>query len=446
MHSLEDLRRKVESQRADNPAMFGGIDFAARPERLLAGEAHLSELRGRFAADASRLLADPDLMGRMALYTMLGDTVADPYAALMPQFGFRPLVEMLVTACDKGVDAMPDAPPELVRFIRAMEDTPPWVDMALIERGARLQRNAMANFAPWAIRGGFIATFMNKYAALPMALTGTLTHKTAARRIKETANFFGTSTLPGALKRHGPGFKAAAMVRLMHSMVRFNVLSQGRWDQKVFGIPIPQVDQMPAGLIGDFFLSAGALKEGRKTFNADERAQVELSRYRCFLLGLPQDLLGDNPQDIVDFWNARMLTLRRGFDPATCGALLKATLEAELTDTSTPAGALRERFEKSFAKLYFLQNFCEGKEAQARQFGVRITPLDRARATAVGAHVFGRMRAYSAAEKVPVIGAIADRQLTSNLKRYLGTLGHAEFTSDGAKYRPAKAGTAARPG
>ncbi|MFX8246818.1 hypothetical protein ABTL56_20070, partial [Acinetobacter baumannii] len=78
--------------------------------------------------------------------------------------------------------------------------------------------------------------------------------KTAGRRIKETAVFFATSTLPGALRRFGPGFKAAAMVRLMHAMVRFNVLARGRWDQSVYGIPIPQVDQMPAGLISDFFL------------------------------------------------------------------------------------------------------------------------------------------------------------------------------------------------
>ena len=37
------------------------------------------------------------------------------------------------------------------------------------------------------------------------------------------------------------------MVRLMHSMVRVNVLRTGRWDLVVYGVPIPQVDQMPAG-------------------------------------------------------------------------------------------------------------------------------------------------------------------------------------------------------
>ena len=39
--------------------------------------------------------------------------------------------------------------------------------------------------------------------ALPMALTGTLSNETAAKRVKDTASFFITSTLPGALERLG---------------------------------------------------------------------------------------------------------------------------------------------------------------------------------------------------------------------------------------------------
>lgn len=434
---LDQLRAKIAAQKTDNPAMYGGIDFDLRPERLISGQPELSELRGAGKASAARLMANSDLVGRMEAYTMLGDSVADPYAALMRERGFRPLVDMLVTACDRGVEAVENAPPELIAFIRAMEARPAWVDMALVERGARLQRNAMANFAPWSIRGAFVATFMNKYAALPMALTGTLSHKTAARRIKETATFFGTTMLPGALERFGPGFKAAAMVRLMHSMVRFNVLSTGRWDQKVFGIPIPQVDQMPAGLISDFFISSKALKEGRTSFTPDERAQVELSRYRCFLLGLPEDLLADTPQGIVDAWNARMLTLRRGYDDATCGELLRATMAADLGDTSTPQGRLREKYERSFAKVYFIDNFLEGNTARARSMGVVADPVDRLRAAAVGARVVGKMTAYGAASRVPVLREVADVRLVGKLKRYLGSLGHAEFTTDAAKYKPA---------
>jgi len=124
----------------------------------------------------------------------------------------------------------------------------------------------------------------------------------------------------------------------------------------------PQVDQMPAGLISDFFLSAKALSEGRSGSTRRSVREVELSRYRCFLLGLPEDLLADTPQGIVDNWNARMLTLRRGFDDTTCGALLRATMAADLGDLSTPQGRLREEFERSFSKIYFLENFCDGKE------------------------------------------------------------------------------------
>ena len=417
--------------------MYGAVDFSIRPERLLLdGEIAGSELRA-FPKVAAKLLEDRDLMERMAAYTMMGDALADLYAALMPQFGFKRLVDMLVEACDKGLDKVEGAPDELVTFIRSMEAQPAWVDMKMVEEGARLQRVTFANVAPWAIRGAFIATFMNKYAALPMALTGTLSNKTAARRIKETATFFGTSVLPGALARFGAGFKAAAMVRLMHSMVRFNVLSNGKWDQKVYGIPIPQVDQMPAGLISDFLISSKVLREGRSDFTPEERAQIELSRYRCFLLGLPEDLLAETPRGIVDAWNARALSLRAGFDEATCGGLLKATLEAELIDTSTPQGKVRARLERSFAKVYFMQNFCEGSEKAAARYGVTIRAIDRVRAAAVGVGLMGQMRLYGAAARTPMVRHLADQRLVGKVRGYLGSLGHAEFTTDATKYKPA---------
>ena len=122
-----------------------------------------------------------------------------------------------------------------------------------------------------------------------MALTGALSNESVARRAKETATFFTTTVMPGALDRHGAGFKAAAMVRLMHAMVRFNILRRGdRWDAKIYGIPIPQVDQMPAGLVSIFLLAQKALRDGRTTFTPAERARAELARYRCFLPACPR--------------------------------------------------------------------------------------------------------------------------------------------------------------
>src|SRR5690606_1784965 len=177
-------------------------------------------------AKRDRYLADERLVELISTATMLGDTVADPLAALSATHSVSGLIRMVRTACREGLDAVPDAPPELVAFINAMETVPEWLDMDLVRRGAKEARLPAALLAPFITRGAFIATFTNTYAALPMALTGALSGRRAARRVNETSNFFTGTTLPGALDRHGPGFEAAAMVRLMHSMVRYNALKR----------------------------------------------------------------------------------------------------------------------------------------------------------------------------------------------------------------------------
>jgi hypothetical protein len=432
------IAARVRSQAELLPALYGQIDFDTPPERFADGpddRTELSDVRGKSRAD---YLADSELVARIREYSLLGDITGDAYAALMPQFGFRRLVDMLVEACDKGVDAVEGAPPELKALISEMERIPDWLDMKLVEQGAKAERNSAANISPFAIRGAFIATFLNKYSALPMALTGTLSHATAARRVKETATFFTTTVLPGALKRHGAGFKAAAMVRLMHSMVRANVLSRpGMWDAKVYGIPIPQLDQMPAGLIPIYFMSEKVLGQGRTSFNAEERAKVELARYRCYLLGLPEDLLADNPTDIVRIWCTRSATLRYEYDDAICGGLLRATMEAELSKDRSLPGRVFRRLERSFARVFFVNTFLKGDEAAAATVGVPLTGKDKALYAATMAAIIGQTLGHKVASRLPVLGEVADQLLVSRLRRQLADYGHAEFTTDAAQYRPA---------
>lgn len=438
--ALDSLWAKVESQRERVPAMYGQVDFRAVPERFTATPGDATALSGKYDRDRDALLADPDRVEFIRAYTMIGDATADAYAALMREHGFRALVDMLTQACDHGVENVPDAPPELVAFIKDMERIPDWLDMKLVEEGARVDRNAAANLGPFIIRGAFIATFMNKYAALPMAVTGTLSSQTAGRRVKDTATFFTTSVLPGALERFGPGFKSAAMVRLMHSMVRANVLRRPKdWDMGVYGIPIPQVDQMPAGLISVFLLSYKMIEEGRTQFTPRERAMVELARYRCFLLGLPEELLADTPQGIVDLMNARSGTLRSGYDDSTCGELLRATMAADLRPDNSRGACVHEIFELAFAKLFFVKSFMGGDKAKAASIGVKLTSGDVALAALAGLFIYARMRLYALAAYIPGVRGIADRRLVAKLKAQLVSYGHAEFTTDAAQYRPSAA-------
>src|SRR5271170_2765610 len=409
--STTKLSAILTTAAAQIPSMYGRVDFSITPERFTSEPGDLSELGPDSSQRRQELLANEELVARIKAYTMHGDPVADAYAALIPEYGFRRLAMMLEEACDQGLKKLPAPPPELVRFIRAMEQFPTWLDAKLIEQGARTERNAYAHRVPFVIRGGFIGTFMNKYSALPMALTGALSNKTAARRVKETATFFTTTVIPGALDRHGAGFKSAAIVRLMHSMVRFNVLTRGnQWDVKTYGVPIPQIDQMVVALMPIVPLAQKAVRKGRMTFTPAERARVDLARYRGYLLGLPQELLGDTPQSIVDIMLTRFATLRKGFDE-TCRALVAATMAADLMPDHSLSSRVNAWMERGFSKLFFVAKSMRGDKHAAAGVGVRLGVADYLGAAAAAILITSRMTVYTIAAHIPIVSGVADRAL-----------------------------------
>lgn len=439
---LHMLQAQVLQQKTRIPSLYGNVDFSVVPERFASGTNDKTMLPPKLARKfRAGILADDERMQRALAYTMLGDTVADAYAALMPQYGFRRLIGMLSQACENGLGSVPDAPQELVDFIQSMERIPDWLDRHLVDEGARYSRNQMANLVPFAIRGAFIATFMNKYSGLPMALTGALSSETSVQRVKETASFFTTATLPGALSRYGAAFKAAALVRLMHSMVRFNILKRSKkWDVAVYGIPIPQVDQMPAGTIPAFITAFDVIKKGRKHFNKRERAMVELCRYQSYLLGLPEDLLPESPQDIVDTMLTYSATLRDGYDDQTCGELVRSTMGAYLPQDKTLKSQIYNTFERSFSKVFFSRVFLrDDNKSKARQMGVSPSPVDYALFTATNLYVLPRLLAHRVVQDIPLVNQLADQVLIDRINELLVSYGHAEYTTDPERYKEGQA-------
>jgi hypothetical protein len=435
---LAELKAQVRAQKTLIPRLYGNVDFDVVPERFTTEPRAKSQLPDRFAEKhRARILGDAGKVERQLAYTMLGDVVADAYAALIPDYGFRRLVDMLVLACEKGVEAVDDAPPELERFIASMEALPDWIDPKLSAEGARAGRVSMAILVPFMIRGAFIATFMNKYSGLPMALTGQLSNSSSVQRVKETASFFTTATLPGALSRFGPGFRAAAMVRLMHSMVRANLLMRpGRWDVPTYGIPIPQVDQMPAGTIPAIISANRAIRE-KRDFTKRERAIAELCRHQCFLLGLPGELLPDTPQAIFDATLLYSATLRDGYDDATNGELVRATMAAYLPDDRSLKSQAINLIERSVSKVFFKTAF-RVPDDKAQRMGVVPSKLDYALFTAFQTYAVPTMSAHMLFERLPIIEGLADRFLVERINQLLVSYGHAEYTTDPTRYAVAK--------
>jgi hypothetical protein len=433
---LTELKAQVRAQKTAIPAMYGRIDFDQIPERFTA-DPNVQTILPKPIARKYRpaLLRDTERVERTLAYTMMGDNVADAYAALLRQYSFHGLIDMLVLACEKGVEAVKDAPPELERFIESMEKTPDWIDRKLSAQGARSSRAPMAILVPFMIRGAFIATFTNKYAGLPMAVTGALSNNSSVQRVKETTSFFTTATLPDALDRRGPGFRAAAMVRLMHSIVRASLLMHpNRWDPAVYGVPIPQVDQLPAGMMAAT-LTAFKCVKAKRGFTKRERAIVELSRHQCFMLGLPADLLPETPQGIFEAAMAGAGTLREGYDDATNGALVRATMAAYLPNDRTLKSRMFNTVERSVSKVFFRHGF-PLPAWKARQMGVVPNPVDYALFAGFQAYAVPAMLTHIAAERIPIVNEIADMFLVRRINELLVSYGHAEYTTDPAKHRP----------
>ncbi len=434
--SIDTLRDRVRHQRDELPGVYGDIDFDLVPERLALGPDDVSDLPSHVKVSRAELLADTDLIDLMTTATMLGDVICDAYVARLPDYGMLGLIEMVRTACRDGIDAVEDPPSELMAFIEAMEHVPDWIDLDLVELGARQERITAALVSPFAVRGAFLATFINEYAALPMALTGSLSDKRAAKRVNETASFFASTVLPGGMDRDGPGFEAAAMVRLMHSMVRYNALRKSdKWDQARFGIPIPQVDQMPAGLIGAFLTSVEVVKQGRDDFTDAERALIEMSRYRCHLLGLPEELLPTDPIGMIRIFLARAATLRKGFDDATCGELVRATMGAYLRPDRSLRNQVAESFERSFSTAFFIKAFLDGDRERAAEMGVHLTPIDTLKVAVSAPFVIGRAKAVQLLYGVAPLRPMVDTYVTWLLRQRLRSYGHAEFRTDASTYR-----------
>src|ERR1700678_3125175 len=151
---MEELNAKIAAQALLIPSIYGRVNFSVTPERFAAEPGDQTELAPEVSARRPQLLANTEQVARIKAYTMHGDPVADAYAALTPEHGFHGLIVMLQDACEHGVENVPSAPPELVRFIQEMEHFPAWLDMKLIEQGARLERNNYAHRAPYVIRAG----------------------------------------------------------------------------------------------------------------------------------------------------------------------------------------------------------------------------------------------------------------------------------------------------
>lgn len=429
---IYDFDNILEVQQRMAPHTYERIDFSRTPERFRTRLGDNSKLQRN--ARIKAMLENPEKVEHFRQLTLMGDPVADACATLFPKMGFARARALLDEALEKGIDAVTDAPEELKLFMATIEHVPEWVDFDMIEHATQRLRPFSAVFDQLMTRAAFMITYVNGYQGLPMLITGALSGDAASRRIRETTSTLRMAVLPGALQRDGEAFKSAAKVRVMHAMVRYNLLHNSKiWDPDIYGVPIPQVDQMGAALIPVYQLAKRALKAGRG-FSRGEASIVMLFRYMAYLLGLHQQFLSDDPQDIVDTWQMVQATLPHKFDERSL-ALNAATLSAYLQKDRSALNRLIHRLDQRASRVIY--RMLVGDKTAA-MMGAHPGPMDYAGLLLWGGPLATKFAGVSALRAVPALRSRVDRWASNEIRSQLQLkVNPVAFKTDASEYKQA---------
>lgn len=391
-----DFSDCITAQKEIAPALYRDMDLDIVPERWCN---HLEEGLPIENPAIKPWLQDKDKMEFFRHLTLMGDPFADAVAVLMlDELGMKRGRALFNEVLHKGVANVPDAPAEMKAFFSHMEQVPAWVDFEKIEKAADGTRFMAGCFWELINRGGFMGVYENDYQSLPLIISGGLSEKSVAKRIADTGSVMLTSLLPQTLRRDGPAYRLIARVRLMHSLVRINLLRDPKkWDMKVYGMPMPQIDDPSATMLGSYLIAKRA-KERRRPLTELEKNQLHFFRYLTYLFGVHDYWASEDPDEIILAWEARHATMRMRKIPARYIPFVQAAQKCYLRKTQTRWDRFMTALDRVGAPYHYASQV--GKDAAAR-YGVYPTVTNMAAFFALAAIKITEFGAVNLIGKIP---------------------------------------------
>lgn len=244
---------------------------------------------------------------------------------------------------DHGIDAVPDASPEVVAFFAHLTTEPAWLDWERVERGARIFRqygvDAFYYFGVMSIDG-----YRRESIYKPLVLTGAYTGGSAFGRFLETCRFWTDVSEPGALRPGGAGRRTATLVRMMHSMIRHHVEKHDEWDGERLGRPLNQLDQLGT-LLFSFLLTQHLTLLGYRATPDEVLDHMHFWRYVGYLLGVEPSFYPET----MDDWYRLGFVLYTAGETADCDdsrRLSQSFLAAFAPTGSEPAVHQQEKLRE----------------------------------------------------------------------------------------------------
>jgi hypothetical protein len=344
------------------------------PRRFRAGEQRNRRLGRALRALIHIDRLDDELMARIGRGFFERDELAAGLADAIRMRAGQPgkvTMRQFRTALERGVDAVPDAPPALEAFFREVETVPDWVDEERVERGAavfrRMGRNAGDVLLQLSLIGGYRFGGPTDLLVRTDGLTGPAT----VRRLAETQKWGTSLQSAEALRPHGEAWRLTVHVRLMHALV--NAQYEPEWDVEQWGLPINQTDLASTLGLFDGVPLLGCRALGVRITRRDAGDYLHLWRYVGHLMGVHPDFLVERERDrhVINYHVLRAQGELTEAGPQLAQAVVRAQRDREWHGWPARLKPLRGRFEQE--RLLSMLTVFLGPESM-REFGLPLRP------------------------------------------------------------------------
>lgn len=272
-----------------------------------------------------------------------GDEPMDRLVDWLFAFGPRQAKPMFERALEQGIEAVPDAPAELREFFALIDREPDWLDRDKVRRGARAVNTtgeALHYIArDFFLMGAYLLSGFNQ----PLVMTGALS-KGTGKRFAETQSWTLDLYSPGGMERFGAGFKSTIRVRMIHALVRRNLLKKAEWNYDHAGVPISQTDMLTT-ILTTLLLSLGCRALGVPLTQKETDAIAHHGRYAAWLMGIKEEWLFDSTADGIRLLMHSASTHPRGDESSRIMA--QSLANEPLTRHYPRFQSLRQRIEHS---------------------------------------------------------------------------------------------------
>lgn len=195
---------------------------------------------------------------------------------------------MLDRALEHGIDAVPEAPPSMVRLFEEFDTAPDWLDPDLVEQGARVFRRWGTSVFSFATTST-LEMYSESSIAKPLSYTGGYAGDRVHKRQLETVRFWIDVSDPGGLDPGARGRQTAMRVRIMHVFIRRKLMQRPEWDYAAWGMPISVGDATLTLMGGSVVPGLALWSIGYQTTISEIEATLHFWRYVGHLLGVQPD-------------------------------------------------------------------------------------------------------------------------------------------------------------